>query len=69
LRADATLGKIEAVRGGTASILGNNAPGGIFNYVSKTGGTVFQAEIRAKYGLEGNGKNPFYRTDFNFGGR
>lgn len=68
LRADATLGKLEAVRGGTASILGNNAPGGIFNYVSKTGGTVFQAEVRAKYGLEGNGKNPFYRTDFNFGG-
>ena len=68
LRADATIGKVEAVRGGTASILGNNAPGGIFNYVSKTGGTAFGAEIRTKYGLEGNGKNPFYRADINFGG-
>lgn len=68
LRADATLGKLEAVRGGTASILGNNAPGGIFNYVSKTGGKTFGGEIRAKYGLEGNGKNPYYRADFNFGG-
>lgn len=68
LRTDATLGKLEAVRGGTASILGNNAPGGIFNYVSKTGTTEFTGEVRAKYGLEGNGKNPFYRTDVDFGG-
>lgn len=68
LRPDITLGKLEAVRGGTASILGNNAPGGIFNYVSKTGGTTFSAEVRAKYGLEGNGKNPYYRVEANFGG-
>lgn len=68
LRTDATLGRLEAVRGGTASILGNNAPGGIFNYVSKTGGDKFSGEVRAKNGLEGNGKNPYYRLDFNFGG-
>lgn len=68
LRTDATLGKLEAVRGGTASILGNNAPGGIFNYISKTGGKTFEGEVRAKTGLEGNGRNPYYRTDFNFGG-
>ncbi|MFG4003348.1 TonB-dependent receptor [Flavobacterium aquidurense] len=68
LRTDATLGRLEAVRGGTASILGNNAPGGIFNYVSKTGGDKFSGEIRAKNGLEGNGQNPYYRLDFNFGG-
>lgn len=68
LRTDATLGRLEAVRGGTASILGNNAPGGIYNYISKTGGKTFEGEIRTKYGLEGNGKNPYYRADFNFGG-
>lgn len=68
LRADITLEKLEAVRGGTASILGANAPGGIFNYISKTGGKTFQGEVRAKVGLEGNGKNPYYRTDLNFGG-
>jgi outer membrane receptor protein involved in Fe transport len=68
LRPDITLGKLEAVRGGTASILGNNAPGGIFNYVSKTGGTSFSGEARAKYGLEGNGKNPYYRIDVNLSG-
>ena len=68
LRADATLQRIESVRGGTASILGANAPGGIFNYVSKTGGTTFAGEVRGRFGLEGNGKNPYYRTDFNVGG-
>ncbi|MEN8825330.1 MAG: carboxypeptidase-like regulatory domain-containing protein, partial [Wenyingzhuangia sp.] len=68
LRADAMTKRVEAVRGGTASILGANAPGGIFNYVSKTGGDKFAGEVRAKYGLEGNGKNPYYRADFNFGG-
>ena len=68
LRADITTGRLEAVRGGTASILGANAPGGIFNYISKTGGKTFQGEVRAKFGLEGNGKNPYYRTDINLGG-
>jgi iron complex outermembrane receptor protein len=68
LRADAMTKRVEAVRGGSASILGANAPGGIFNYVSKTGGQKFAGEVRAKFGLEGNGQNPYYRMDVNFGG-
>jgi outer membrane receptor protein involved in Fe transport len=68
LRADITVERLEAVRGGTAAILGANAPGGIFNYVSKSGGRTFGAEARVKVGLEGNGKNPYYRTDVNVGG-
>ncbi len=68
LRADATIHRVEAVRGGTASILGPNAPGGIFNYVSKTGGQTFEGEIRARFGLEGDGQNPYYRADLNVGG-
>jgi outer membrane receptor protein involved in Fe transport len=68
LRADATLQRIESVRGGSASILGPNAPGGIFNYVSKTGGQKIEGEVRARFGLEGNGQNPYYRADFNVGG-
>jgi len=68
LRADVMTKRVEAVRGGTASILGANAPGGIFNYVSKTGGDKFEGELRLKYGLEGNGKNPYQRGDINFGG-
>jgi iron complex outermembrane recepter protein len=67
-RVDATLGKVEAVRGGSAAIAGANAPGGIFNYISKTGGDTFEGEVRTRFGLEGNGKNPYYRADVNFGG-
>lgn len=68
LRADATTGRLEAVRGGSAAITGPNAPGGIFNYVSKTGEQSFGGEVRVKFGLEGNGQ-PFYRTDVNLGGK
>ncbi|MFN3848003.1 MAG: TonB-dependent receptor domain-containing protein [Spirosomataceae bacterium] len=68
LRADVNINRIEAVRGGTASILGANAPGGIFNYVSRTGGQTFEGEARVRVGLEGNGQNPYYRAEFNVGG-
>jgi iron complex outermembrane recepter protein len=68
LRADATINRVESVRGGTATILGPNAPGGLFNYVSKTGGQTLAGEVRARFGLEGNGQNPYYRADFNVSG-
>jgi outer membrane receptor protein involved in Fe transport len=68
LRADATLSKLEAVRGGSAAIVGANAPGGIFNYISKTGGDKLEGEVRTRIGMEGNGKNSYYRADFNIGG-
>jgi iron complex outermembrane recepter protein len=68
LRADANIQRIEAVRGGSASILGANAPGGIFNYVSKTGGDKFEGLVRTRVGLEGDGKNPYYRLEANIGG-
>lgn len=68
LRADATIQRVEAVRGGTASILGPNAPGGLFNYVSKKGGQTFGGEVRTRVGMEGNGKNLYVRGDFNIGG-
>ncbi|MCU7549769.1 TonB-dependent receptor [Chitinophagaceae bacterium LB-8] len=68
LRADATLNRLEAVRGGTASIAGANAPGGIFNYLSKTGGSKFSGVVKEKLGLEGDGRNFYHRTDLNVGG-
>ncbi|MGI4736605.1 MAG: TonB-dependent receptor [Janthinobacterium lividum] len=68
LRADATIGRLEAVRGGSAAITGPNAPGGIFNYVSKTGGQAFSGEVRLKSGIEGNG-NGYYRADVDLGGK
>jgi outer membrane receptor protein involved in Fe transport len=67
-RSDATLNRLEAVRGGTASIAGANAPGGIFNYLSKTGSDKFSGIIKDRMGLEGNGQNLYHRTDFNFSG-
>jgi hypothetical protein len=63
-RYDATVQRLEAVRGGTSAI-SSNAPGGIFNYTSKEGG--LNNEIRVKYGLEGNGANPYYRADLVLG--
>jgi len=68
LRPDATLSRLEAVRGGTASITAANAPGGIFNYVSKTGGDTFEGEIRTKLGLVGVGGRGYSRADLNLGG-
>jgi outer membrane receptor protein involved in Fe transport len=66
-RPDLSLNRLEALRGGTASITGPNAPGGIFNYISRTG-AVPGLEVQGRYGLEGDGRNPFYRTDLFAGG-
>ncbi|MEN9909836.1 MAG: hypothetical protein RLZZ540_2985 [Bacteroidota bacterium] len=66
-RADGTLKRLESVRGGSASITGNNSPGGIFNYVSHSGKEKYNM-VSLKSGLEGNGKNPFTRFDANLGG-
>ena len=67
-RSDATLARLESVRGGSASITGNNAPGGIFNYVSHTGRDHIR-EIQYRVGLEGDGRNLFNRLDGNYGGQ
>lgn len=67
LRADVNVKRIEAVRGGSSSITGSDAPGGLFNYVSKEGSNKFSGDLTLKYGLEGNA-NPFYRADLGFGG-
>ncbi len=69
LRQDAGLGRLEALRGGTAVVTGPNAPGGIFNYISKTGKSDSGLELRGRFGLEGDGRNPFYRGDFVAGGQ
>jgi len=66
-RQDLGLERLEALRGGTATVTGPNAPGGIFNYISKTGKSDPGLEFRVRSGLQGDGRNPFYRADF-FGG-
>jgi outer membrane receptor protein involved in Fe transport len=37
VRADATIGRVESVRGGSASTLASNSPAGIINFISKDG--------------------------------
>ncbi|GEP49619.1 TonB-dependent receptor [Flavobacterium noncentrifugens] len=62
-RIDETIGKMEAVRGGSASIFASNAPGGIINFISKTGQNDFQGRVKfttSDYGL--------FRTDVNLSG-
>lgn len=68
-RLDLVTSRIEALRGGTAVVTGANAPGGIFNYISKTGKSAPGTEFQVKAGLEGDGRAPLYRFDAYTGGR
>ncbi len=63
MRVDETVDRMEAVRGGTASIFASNAPGGIINFISKTGGNELGGLAKITLGDYG-----LYRTDFNIGG-
>lgn len=67
-RPDLMLDHVEALRGGTATVTGSNAPGGIFNYVSRNGKSHPGIELQGKLGLEGDGRNPYYRADAYAGG-
>jgi iron complex outermembrane receptor protein len=69
-RPDIMTKRVEAVRGGASAIAGPNAPGGIFNYISRTGRDDAGAEISTKIGNEGRGifDNPYYRADVYHGG-
>ncbi|MBC7454606.1 MAG: TonB-dependent receptor plug domain-containing protein, partial [Massilia sp.] len=63
VRIDGALSRLEVVRGGSASTLGTNAPGGIINFITKTG--------EDKGGSIGLTKGLGYdstRMDFDFGG-
>lgn len=62
-RFDETVDRVEAVRGGSASIYASNAPGGIINLVSKTGGSELSGIAKITGGTHG-----YSRLDFNVGG-
>ncbi|MGB6269921.1 MAG: TonB-dependent receptor [Olleya sp.] len=62
LRADANIGKIEAIRGGSASTQTSNGPAGIINLISKTGNTE-GGSITTNTGLDFNSN----RLDFEYG--
>ncbi|MCM0000915.1 MAG: TonB-dependent receptor [Erythrobacter sp.] len=40
LRADLTLAQVQAIRGGSASTFASNSPGGLINFISRTGETA-----------------------------
>ncbi|WP_242128889.1 TonB-dependent receptor [Sphingobium sp. Sx8-8] len=63
IRNDLSLSRIESVRGGSASTFASNSPGGIINFISKTGeqdGGSFQLSSGIDYRE--------FRTDFAYGG-
>lgn len=63
LRLDSTMESIESIRGGSASTLATNAPGGIINIISKTG-LSDAGSVSTTLGLDFD----HTRTDFEFGG-
>ena len=64
VRADSNLARVEAIRGGSASTFASNSPGGIINFISKTGeqeGGSIQGSVGVDYGE--------YRLDADYGGK
>lgn len=66
-RLDITTQKVEAIRGGSASITSLNAPGGIYNFISHGSRDQFGGEVQLQSGLQGEG-NPLFRADGIIGG-
>ncbi|MEM9341328.1 MAG: carboxypeptidase-like regulatory domain-containing protein, partial [Bacteroidota bacterium] len=66
-RADRTIARLEAVKGGSSSIAAPNSPGGIFNFISKIGGLDFGGEAQLSFGAYDN-QRAMTRADYGFGG-
>jgi outer membrane receptor protein involved in Fe transport len=64
LRADLNLAAVEAIRGGSASTFASNSPGGIVNFISKTGDTEGGA-VQLSSGLDYDMR----RIDFDYGAK
>jgi len=63
VRADASLSRLDVIRGGSASTAASNSPGGVINFVSKTG-LENGGSIAFTTGLDYDS----FRTDFDYGG-
>ena len=61
-RFDSFVSRVEALRGGSASVFASNSPAGIINFITKTGEKA-GGSVTQQVGL--NYKN--YRTDFDYG--
>lgn len=64
IRFDASVDRIESIRGGSASTFASNSPGGIINIISKTGGEE-GGSVGVSFGVDYDE----FRTDFEYGGR
>jgi outer membrane receptor protein involved in Fe transport len=63
LRTDYNIARVEAVRGGSASTFASNSPGGVINFISKTGDRE-----GGSFGLTAGLDYREYRADFDYGG-
>ncbi|HET6569254.1 MAG TPA: TonB-dependent receptor [Rhodothermales bacterium] len=63
LRVDETVSRMEAVRGGSAAVFASGTPGGIVNFISKTGGSRLGGTLKSTAGDQG-----MFRQDVNVGG-
>lgn len=62
LRADQSVARVESIRGGSASTFASNSPGGVINFITKTGKTEGGA-LAATLGLDFD----WTRYDFDYG--
>ena len=69
IRNDIMTQRVEAVRGGSASVISANSPGGIFNYISRTGKEDFEFEFRNRFGLQANQEEVYNKLEAFMGGR
>jgi len=66
-RNDLGTRRLEALRGGMAALTSPNAPGGIFNFLSRSGGSQTAGEVWLSNALQGEA-NPLHRLDARIGG-
>ncbi len=63
VRVDENIERMEAVRGGNSALFGSNAPGGVINFISKSGGNSLSVTSKVTMGTSG-----LARYDFNLNG-
>lgn len=63
IRVDENIEQMQAVRGGNSALFGSNAPGGVINFISKSGGNQLSVTSKTTVGTSG-----LVRGDFNMNG-
>ncbi|OQX87666.1 hypothetical protein B6D60_03425, partial [candidate division KSB1 bacterium 4484_87] len=53
VRVDENIERMEAVRGGNSALFGSNAPGGVINFISKSGGNRLSVTSKVTMGTSG----------------